>query len=131
VTAFTPADPDYEAIIRENFARQGLMATLGAKMEHVEPGRVVIAAGFADGLSQQQGFFHGGVIGALGDSAGGYATLTLLPRGSDVVTVEYKVNFIRPARGVRVVAEGQVLRAGRSIAVGPLRRYEHSTILVV
>jgi uncharacterized protein (TIGR00369 family) len=68
-------------------------------------------------VSQQQGFFHGGTIGAVADTAGGYAALSLLPVGSEVVTLEYKINFLRPAAGDRLLAEGSVLRAGRSVTV--------------
>lgn len=100
-----------------SFARQGLLRTLGAELTSLAPGRCVIALPFSEEVGQQQGYFHGGVIGAIADTAGGYAALTLLPLGSEVLTLEYKINFIRPAAGDRLVAEGMVLRAGRSICV--------------
>lgn len=103
--------------VRASFARQGLMRTIGAELVTLGPGRCTVAAPFSEKVGQQQGFFHGGVIGAVGDSAGGYAALSLLPIGSEVVTLEYKVNFLRPAAGDRLVAEGVVLRAGRSVTV--------------
>jgi uncharacterized protein (TIGR00369 family) len=112
-----PADPDFERVIAASFARQGLMRTLGARLHTVQPGRVVIEMPFDATVSQQQGLFHGGAIGAIGDVAGGYAALSLMPAGSEVVTVEYKINFIRPAAGVLMRAEGQILRAGKSLTV--------------
>jgi uncharacterized protein (TIGR00369 family) len=114
---FLPVNPDFESFVRASFARQGLMITLGARMGAVAPGRVVIEVPFADGVSQQKGFFHGAVLGGIGDSAGGYAALTLLPAGSEVVSIEYKINFLKPAVGDLLRATGRVVRSGRSISV--------------
>lgn len=100
-----------------SFARQGLLRTIGAELTSLAAGRCVIALPFTESVGQQQGFFHGGVIGAIADTAGGYAALTMLPQGSEVLTLEYKVNFLRPAAGDRLVAEGIVLRAGRTVCV--------------
>ncbi|MBD0272333.1 MAG: PaaI family thioesterase [Acetobacteraceae bacterium] len=100
-----------------SFARQGRMRAIGAELSALGPGRCAVALPFSERVGQQQGFFHGGAIGAVADAAGGYAALTLLPVGSDVVTLEYKVNFLRPAVGQRLVAEGSVLRGGRSVSV--------------
>ena len=116
-TQFQPANPGYERHVRESFAAQGLMITLGARMISVAPGQVTIEVPFTKGLSQQKGFFHGAVSGGIGDSAGGYAALTLLPAGSEVVTIEYKINFLRPAVGELLRATGRVLRPGRSVTV--------------
>jgi uncharacterized protein (TIGR00369 family) len=116
-TSLQPADPAFEDVIRASFASQGLMRTLGAQLRSVLPGRVIIELPAGDAVSQQQGLFHGGAIGAIGDVAGGYAALSLMPAGSEVVTVEYKINFVRPAKGELLRAEGQVLRAGRSVTV--------------
>lgn len=106
-----------ESEVIASFSRQGLLRTIGAELTSLAAGRCVIALPFAESVGQQHGFFHGGVIGAIADTAGGYAALTLLPQGSEVLTLEYKVNFIRPAAGTRLVAEGIVLRAGRSVCV--------------
>ena len=106
-----------ESEVIASFARQGLLRTLGAELMNLELGRCVIALPFAEKVGQQQGFFHGGVIGAIADTAGGYAALTLLPVGSEVLTLEFKINFLRPAAGDRLSAEGIVLRAGRSVCV--------------
>lgn len=116
-TAFEPADPDFARRTRESFARQGAMALLGASLGRVEPGRVEIALDFRAELSQQHGFFHAGVLATIADSAGGYAAFTLFPADAGVLTVEFKVNLMAPADGERIVAEGRVLRAGRTITV--------------
>ncbi|MEQ1614356.1 MAG: PaaI family thioesterase [Hyphomicrobiaceae bacterium] len=112
-----PANPEYAEVVRASFARQGMMRSFGARLAEIEPGRVAIELPYGEVVGQQQGLFHGGAIGALGDIAGGYAALSLMPAGSEVVTVEYKINFIRPAKGALLRAEGQVLRAGKSVTV--------------
>jgi uncharacterized protein (TIGR00369 family) len=106
-----------ESEVRASFARQGLMRAIGAELATLGPGRCTVEVAFSERVGQQQGFFHGGVIGAVADTAGGYAALSLLPVGSEVVTLEYKINFLRPAAGDRLLAEGSVLRAGRSVTV--------------
>jgi uncharacterized protein (TIGR00369 family) len=106
-----------ESEVRASFARQGLMRAIGAELATLGPGRCTVEVTFSESVGQQQGFFHGGVIGAVADTAGGYAALSLLPVGSEVVTLEYKINFLRPAAGDRLLAEGVVLRAGRSVTV--------------
>ena len=114
---WSPVNPDYRAVVEQSLAKQGLLVRLGARLESVAPGEVVIALPAGPDVTQQAGFVHGGALGAIGDSAGGYAALTLMPAGSEVVTVEYKINFIRPAAGVEAVATGRVLRPGRSLTV--------------
>jgi uncharacterized protein (TIGR00369 family) len=104
--------------IRASFDAQGLMATLGARLAHVGEGEVHIAMPFAPALSQQHGYAHAGSITSIVDSACGYAALTRAPSSShEVVTAEFKVNFMRPAIGRRFVAVGKVVQAGRSMAV--------------
>jgi uncharacterized protein (TIGR00369 family) len=93
------------------------MATLGAELADVASGRVTIALPVEPHLSQQDGFLHAGVVVAALDSACGYAALTLMPADSEVLTVELKVNLLAPASGERLVAEGEVLRAGRTLTV--------------
>ena len=114
---YQPAHPAFADVVRASFARQGLMQSLGARLAVVEPGRVEIECAASDRVGQQQGYFHGGVLGAIGDSAGGYAALTLMPAGSEVVTIEYKINFLRPAAGSMLRAVGRVLRPGRAVTV--------------
>lgn len=109
--------PGKDAEVRASFARQGLMRGIGAVLAELGPGRCVIELPYSEGVGQQQGFFHGGIIGALADTAGGYAALTELPAGAEVLTLEYKINFLRPAAGEWLAAEGTVLRAGRSVLV--------------
>ena len=103
--------------MRASFARQGLMRAIGAELATLGSGCCAVRLPFSEKVGQQHGFFHGGVIGAVADTAGGYAALSLLPVGSEVVTLEYKVNFLRPAAGDRLLAKGSVLRAGRSVTV--------------
>jgi uncharacterized protein (TIGR00369 family) len=114
---FEPRDPDFAARVAGSFARQGLMATLGAELAAVEPGYCEIRLGFRDGLSQQHGFFHAGAIGAIADSAGGYAAYTLMGAGDSVLSVEYKLNLLAPGRGELLVARGRVVRPGRTLTV--------------
>jgi uncharacterized protein (TIGR00369 family) len=116
-SAFKPAFADYASKLRTSFAKQGLMTLFGAKLTEVEPGRITIDVALDARLTQQAGYFHGGVIGALADSAGGYAALSLLPAEAEVVTIEYKINFMRPATGSLLRATGQVIRPGRSVTV--------------
>jgi uncharacterized protein (TIGR00369 family) len=103
--------------IQESFAQQGLLKGLGARLLAIDSGRCVLELPFSKAVTQQQGFFHGGAIGALADTAGGYAAMTMAPEGSEVLTLEYKINFLRPAAGEAVIATGEVLRAGRSMIV--------------
>jgi uncharacterized protein (TIGR00369 family) len=105
------------ARVRASFARQGAMATLGADLAEVAAGRVTITLPIEPRLSQQDGFLHAGVVVAALDSACGYAALTLLPDDSEVLTAELKVNLLAPASGVRLVAEGEVVRAGGTLTV--------------
>jgi len=112
-----PQKPDFEADIRASFARQGLMCHLGIEIVDVLPGAVTLQVPFSQSLTQQHGYFHGGVMGAIGDSAAGYAGLTLTPPGSEVVSVEYKINFTTPGAGERIIAKGTVKRAGRTLIV--------------
>ncbi len=105
------------AEMRASFARQGLMRTIGADITELVTGRCVVEVAFTPAVSQQHGFFHGGIVGAIADSAGGYAAMSVMAVGTDVVTLEYKMNFLRPAAGEVLVAVGTVLRAGRAVTV--------------
>ena len=101
---FVPADPAFEQRTRASFARQGAMAHLGASLDVVLPGHVEISLPFRAQLSQQHGFFHAGVTSTIADSAGGYAGFTLFPADASVLTVEFKINLLAPARGDRLTA---------------------------
>jgi uncharacterized protein (TIGR00369 family) len=105
------------AEVRASFEASGLMRAMGATITELRPGFCRLEMPFSDAVSQQLGFFHGGAIGALADTAGGYAALTQMTMGAEVVTLEYKINFLRPAAGDRLIADGIVLRIGRSVLV--------------
>jgi uncharacterized protein (TIGR00369 family) len=100
-----------------SLARQGMMAHLGVRLVSATPGQVELALSYGDKLTQQQGGFHGGTIGALADIAGGYAALTVAPEGMEVVTVEYKINFLNSLQGGEIRAIGKVVKAGRRVIV--------------
>ncbi|MEN3930943.1 PaaI family thioesterase [Microvirga sp. W0021] len=102
--------------ITENFKRQAMMGSIGANLVSIEQGRVVIAAPVNDGFKQQQGVAHAGLIFALGDSAAGYAALSVMPEDADVMSVELKINLLSPGTG-RLIADGRVIKAGRRLVV--------------
>src|SRR5512137_1452211 len=110
-------DPQFEQRVRVSFARQAAMALIGATMTRVEAGRVEIELPVRDDLTQQHAFVHGGVVGMIGDSAGGYAAFTLMPADASVLTVEYKINMLAPACGELLIARGEVLKPGRTLSI--------------
>lgn len=103
--------------IRDSFAKQGFMTTIGATLERVAPGDIEISLRPHPGIMQQHGFVHGGVVGALADSAAGYAALSIMPAGTGVLTAEYKINLMAPAIGERIVARGSVVKTGRTLTL--------------
>jgi uncharacterized protein (TIGR00369 family) len=111
-----PADPEFEIRVRESFARQAAMTLFGAVLDRVLPGAVTIRLPFRPDLTQQHGFVHAGIVTAIVDTACGYSALTLMPPGSDVLSVEFKVNLLRPATGT-LMARGEVLKPGKTITV--------------
>ena len=113
MTTLTPA---HERVAR-SLARQGMMQHLGVRLLSVSEGVVELSIPYSDKTTQQQGGFHGGAIGALADIAGGYAALTVVPEGMEVVTVEYKINFLSSHQGGEIRATGKVLKAGRRVVV--------------
>ncbi len=125
MSRFVPKSRDFEARVRDSFARQGAMALIGARLERVEPGAVDIAVDFRPEVSQQHGFFHGGIVGTIADSAGGYAAFSLMPDDATVLTVEYKINLIAPADGERLIARGRVIKPGRTLTVAHVDVYVH------
>ena len=112
-----PKDPDFEVRVWESFARQGLMATLGASLTHVAPGLVEIALPASTGVAQQHGFVHAGALASIADSAAGYAALTLMLPGAGVLTAEFKINLMAPGIGERMIARGRVIKAGRTLTL--------------
>ena len=112
-----PSDPDFEPRIRASFSAQQVMHTIGARLVHIGPAEVRIELPFSPALTQQHGYLHAGVVAAIVDSACGYAAYTLMPAGSEVLIVEYKVNFLSPAKGETFVAIGKVVKPGRTLTV--------------
>ncbi len=114
----TPVD---ETALRErvqaSLARQGMMQHLGVRLLSVAPGEVTLAVPYSDRVTQQQGGFHGGAMGALADIAGGYAALTVAPPEMEVTTVEYKINFLAAFQSGELHATGRVVRAGKRLIV--------------
>ena len=103
--------------VRSSFVRQGMMQHLGARLLRVESGLVEVALPYSDRVTQQQGGFHGGAMGALADIAAGYAALTVVEPDQEVTTVEYKINFLAAFRDGELRATGRVVRRGRRIIV--------------
>lgn len=116
-TSFQPSDPHYARRVRESFARQRFMRHIGAALTGLSPGRCEIQIDYRPELTQQHGYFHAGIIGTLADNAGGYAALSLMPAGQEVLTVEYKLNLLRPGEGERLISRGAVVKAGRTLTI--------------
>ena len=114
---FEPKDPEFEAKVRESFGKQTAMQSLGAVISRVKPGEVEIEMPYRADFTQQHGFVHGGIVTAIVDSACGYAALSLSAPETAVLTVEYKVNFLAPAKGDRLLARGEVVRPGSTVTV--------------
>lgn len=117
MSTFRPADPGYEARVRDSFARQPFMALLGARITALAPGFCEITVDYRRELTQQHGFVHGGVLASIADSAAGYAAFSLMPADASIFTVEYKLNLLRPGRGASMIARGRVLKPGRTLSV--------------
>jgi len=118
-----PRDPQFEQRVRESFARQGAMETLGACLTRIEAGAVDIELPWALTLTQQHGFVHAGMVATALDSACGYAAFTLMPADAAVLTIEFKINLLAPAQGQNFRMEGRVLKPGRTITVCEGRAY--------
>jgi uncharacterized protein (TIGR00369 family) len=116
-SAFTPAFAGYAARVRDSFERQGAMRLIGARLAEVAPGYCAITLVPRAEISQQHGYVHAGIVSAIVDSAGGYAGYTLFPEDASVLTVEFKLNLLAPAAGERLVAEGFVVKPGRTLAI--------------
>lgn len=112
-----PADPNYRARVKAGFARQQAMQTLHIELIRVEAGEVELAFPYDPLLTQQHGFIHGGILSTALDSACGYAAFSLMPINASVLTVEFKVNLLAPARGDRFHVIGRVVKPGRTITV--------------
>ncbi len=120
---FEPQDPAFAQRVRASFDRQGAMATLGATLAAVEAGRVVVALPWAQALTQQHGFLHAGMVATALDSACGYAAFSLMPPDAAVLTIEYKINLLAPAKGQQFRMVGEVIKPGRTVTVVEGRAY--------
>lgn len=109
--------------VRDSFALQGAMSTLGAQLTHLAPGAVDISFDWAPGLTQQHGFIHAGMLSAALDSACGYAGFSLMPEDAGVLTIEFKINLLAPAQGQSFRCEGRVLKPGRTIVLAEGRAF--------
>jgi uncharacterized protein (TIGR00369 family) len=114
---FVAQDAGYAERIRASFARQAFMGTLGAEVAHMAPGRFDIRLPIRSTLTQQHGFVHAGVLASIGDSACGYAAATLMTADAAVLSIEFKINLLAPARGDLLIARATVVRAGRTVTV--------------
>jgi len=110
-------NPNFVQEVRDSFAQQTVMALIGAEITRVEPGVIEITLPYRADLAQQHGYVHAGIITTIADSACGYAAYTLMPVGSDVLAVEFKVNLMRPAKGETFVARAEVIKSGRTLTV--------------
>jgi uncharacterized protein (TIGR00369 family) len=112
-----PQDTNYESRVRDSFARQQVMSTMGASLTRVEPGAVEIELPYRAELTQQHGFIHAGVIASVLDSACGYAAFSLMPADAAVLSIEFKVNLLAPAKGELIKVRAEVKRAGQTVTV--------------
>ena len=112
-----PANPNFANEVSANFAQQSIMKLIGASLTLIEPGVVEITLPFRPDLTQQHGYLHAGIVTTIADSACGYAAFTLMPEGSGVLSVEFKVNLLRPAKGENFLARAEVIKAGRTLTV--------------
>jgi uncharacterized protein (TIGR00369 family) len=116
-SVFSPLNPAFAARVRDSFARQPMMAHIGAELVTIEPGYCEIHLPYRRELTQQHGYVHGGVLATIIDSAAGYAAFSLMPADASILTVEYKLNILRPGEGERMIARGRVIKSGRSLSV--------------
>ena len=110
-------NPAFTEEIRQSFARQTMMDSIGAQLSRVEPGGVEITLPYRADLAQQHGYLHAGIVTTIADTACGYAAYSLMPSGSEVLSVEFKVNLLRPAKAETFVAVAEVVKAGKTLTV--------------
>ena len=112
-----PLNPSFAEEIQRSFAAQSIMRLIGAELGRIEPGMVEITLPYRFELTQQMGYLHAGVVTTIADSACGYAAYSLMPAGSEVLSVEFKVNLLRPAKGDRFLARAEVIKPGKTLTV--------------
>lgn len=110
-------NPSFAEEVRKSFAAQSIMQLIGAELTLVEPGVVEISLPYRKELTQQDGYLHAGIITTVADSAAGYAAFSLMPAGSSVLSVEFKVNLLRPARGEQFLTRAEVIKPGKTLTV--------------
>lgn len=123
---FEPKNPDYRKVATETFDRQRAMQTLGISIARLEPGEVDLSMPYSTAFTQQNGFVHAGIITAGLDNACGIAAFTLMPAGSDILTVEFKTNLLAPARGDRFSFRAHVVKSGRTLTVCEAQAFAQS-----
>ena len=114
---FEPQSANFAERVKNIFSKQAIMQLIGARVTKIEPGAIDIEIQYQKSLTQQNGFVHAGVITTIADSACGYAAFSLMPDDADVLSVEFKMNLLAPAIGEKFLAEGRVLRAGKTLTV--------------
>ena len=126
MTRFEPKNPDYRKLATATFARQQAMRTLGISIARIDPGEVDLSMPYASEFTQQNGFVHAGITTAGLDTACGIAAFTLMPEGSDVLTVEFKTNLLAPAKGERLAFRAHVIKPGHTLTVCEARAFAES-----
>lgn len=112
-----PSNPNFTDEVAASFAQQSIMELIGASLSLIEPGVVEITLPYRNDLTQQNGYLHAGIVTTIADSACGYAAFSLMPEGSGVLSVEFKVNLLRPAKGEEFLARAEVIKAGKTLTV--------------
>jgi uncharacterized protein (TIGR00369 family) len=115
--SFEPKDPDWEAKVRASYDKQGVMGLIGAQLIELRPGYCEIHLPWRLDLTQQHGYFHAGIISTVVDTAAGYAGFTLMPPGSSVLSVEFKLNLLSPGDGELLIATGEVIKSGKTLVI--------------
>jgi uncharacterized protein (TIGR00369 family) len=112
-----PLNPSFAVEVQRSFARQSIMQLIGAELSRIEAGIVEITLPYRTELTQQNGYLHAGIVTTIADSACGYAAYSLMPTGSEVLSVEFKVNLLRPAKGDKFLARAEVIKPGKTLSV--------------
>ncbi|MFC1664639.1 PaaI family thioesterase [Pseudomonadota bacterium] len=123
---FKPQFEGYKERVIDSFNRQALMKTINASILSIRPGEVELECPFHKNLTQQNGFIHAGIVSTLLDNAGGYAAFSLMPENAAVLTIEFKVNLLSPAKGEKFLAIGKVIKPGKNITAAGAKLYAHS-----
>jgi uncharacterized protein (TIGR00369 family) len=115
--AYQVSNPRFAEDIRESFGKQSIMRLIGAELSLIEPGIVELTLPYRADLAQQHGYLHAGIVTTLADSGAGYAAYSVMPANAEVLSVEFKVNLLRPAQGKSFLAHAEVIKPGRTLTV--------------